>query len=148
MWEPRTRASFPALYHPPMNPILGWALAALVVLMAWQSYGWQGAAFAVSLVVFWLVLQLNRSIRVMKNASSASVGHVPNAVMFYAKLKRGIPMLQVITLTKSLGQKVSDVPATWRWTDEDGSSVTLVFDEKGRLETWTLDRPVDESPAP
>jgi len=135
-------------YHPAMSPILGWSLAALVVATAWQTYGWQGAVFAVSVVVFWLVLQFNRSIRVMKNASSAPVGHVPNAVMFNAKLKQGVPLLQVITLTNSLGQKVSGKAETWRWTDEGGSSVTLVFDEKGRLKSWTLDRPVEDLPAP
>lgn len=131
-----------------MNPIVGWALAVLLVAMAWQSYGWQGVTFAVSLVVFWLLLQFNRSIRVMKNASHEPVGHVPNAVMFNAKLKKGVSLLQVITLTRSLGQKVSVKPETWRWTDEGGSSVTLVFDEKGRLNSWTLDRPVEDSPAP
>jgi len=130
-----------------MNPILGWALAALVVLMAWQSYGWQGAAFAVSLVVFWLVLQFNRSVRVMKNASASPVGHVPSAVMFNAKLKQGMALLQVVTMTKSLGQKTSDSPETWRWTDEGGSSVTLVFD-KGLLKSWTLDRPEEATHAP
>ncbi len=130
-----------------MNPILGWALAVLVVAASWQAYGWQGVLIAISLVVFWLVLQFNRSIRVMKNASASPVGHVPSAVMFNAKLKQGLALLQVVTMTKSLGQKMSDSPETWRWTDEGGSSVTLVFD-KGLLKSWTLDRPEEGIPAP
>ena len=130
-----------------MNPILGWALAVLVVAASWQAYGWQGVLIAISLVVFWLVLQFNRSIRVMKNASASPVGHVPSAVMFNAKLKQGLALLQVVTMTKSLGQKMSDSPETWRWTDEGGSSVTLVFD-KGLLKSWTLDRPEEGIHAP
>ena len=130
-----------------MNPILGWALAVLVVAAGWQAYGWQGVMVAISLVVFWLVLQFNRSIRVMKNAAGSPVGHVPSAVMFNAKLKQGLALLQVVTVTKSLGQKISDSPETWRWTDEGGSSVTLVFD-KGLLKSWTLDRPEEAVPAP
>jgi hypothetical protein len=130
-----------------MNPLLGWILAVLVVITGWQSYGWQGVFFALTIVVFWLLLQFNRSIRVMKNAASAPKGHLDSAVMFNAKLKPGMQLMQVLALTKSLGVKVSDAPETFRWTDEGGSSVTLVLDN-GRLKTWTLDRPQDtEEPA-
>lgn len=131
-----------------MNPVIGWILAALVVVTGWQSYGWQGLAFALTLIVFWLVLQFNRSIRVMKNASNAPVGHVDNAVMFNAKLKQGMPLLDVIAFTKSLGQKVSDAPESWRWSDEGGSSVTLVFDPQGKLKSWNLERPAEGTSTP
>jgi glucose-6-phosphate-specific signal transduction histidine kinase len=123
-----------------MNPIVGWVLAALAVGLAWRQYGWQGAAFAGTLVVFWLLLQFNRAVRVMKNASSTPVAHVANAVMLNAKLKRGMTMIQVVT--QSLGRKMADNPETWIWADERRSSVTLVFDN-GRLARWTLDRPVE-----
>ena len=124
-----------------MNPIIGWALAVLVIAIGWHKYGWQGAAFAVTLVVFWLLLQFNRALRVMKNAASAPVGQVDSAVMFNAKLKPALTMMQVVAMTKSLGKKISDTPETWVWRDNSDSSVTLVFD-KGRLSRWTLDRPV------
>jgi hypothetical protein len=130
-----------------MNPLLGWGLAALAVAMAWQAYGWQGAVAGLSLVVFWLLLQFNRSVRAMKNASNAPVGHVGSAVMLNAQLKAGMPMMQVIGLTKSLGRKLSDAPETWRWDDAGASSVTLVFD-KGRLQRWTLARPSPEPEPP
>ncbi len=123
-----------------MNPIVGWVLAALAVALAWHQYGWQGAAFAVTLVVFWLLLQFNRAVRVMKNAAGAPVGHVTNAVMFNAKLKQGMTMMQVVSLTNSLGRKLSDSPETWHWVDEGESGVTLVF-AGGHLARWTLDRP-------
>jgi hypothetical protein len=128
-----------------MNPVLGWALAALFVAVAWRQYGWQGVGFAASVIVFWLLLQFTRAMRVMKKAASAPVGHVDSAVMLNARLRTGMPMIQVVPLTRSLGRKVSDDPETWAWRDEGGSSVTLVFD-KGRLASWTLDRPPEASP--
>jgi hypothetical protein len=123
-----------------MNPVIGWILAAIAVALAWRSYGWQGVAFAGSLVVFWLVLQFNRSVRVMKNASNAPVGRVGSAVTLHSKLTKGMTLIQILPLTKSLGRKMSDAPETWQWADEGGSSVTAVFD-KGRLQSWTLHRP-------
>jgi hypothetical protein len=58
-----------------------------------------------------------------------------------------MPMLQVVNLTRSLGRKLSESPETWAWSDAD-STVTLVFD-KGRLQSWTLERPPEPpDPAP
>jgi len=130
-----------------MNPTIGWILAALIVITAWQAYGWQGVFFALSLVVFWLLLQFNRSIRVMKNASSAPMGHLEDADAFHARLKAGMPLMQVLTITKSLGVKVREVPETYAWTDPQGASATLVFDN-GRLQRWTLERPEPGPAAP
>jgi len=122
-----------------MNPIVGWVLAALAIGLAWQKYGWQGAAFAVTLVVFWLLLQFNRAVRVMKNAAQSPVGHVDSAVMFNSKLKRGMTMMQMVSLTRSLGRKLSDSPENWTWSDTSGAGVTAVM-RAGKLETWTLTR--------
>ena len=122
-----------------MNPILGWALAALLLALAWQSYGWQGVGVAASVIVFWLLLQFNRTLRVMKNAGGAPLGHVDSAVMLNAKLHAGMTMLQVVTLTKSLGRKLDAAGDTWAWGDAGGSEVTLHF-ERGRLSRFALDR--------
>jgi hypothetical protein len=130
-----------------MNPTVGWILAVLIVITAWQAYGWQGVFFALTLVVFWLLLQFNRSIRVMKNASSAPMGYLEDADAFNAKLKAGMTLMQVLTITKSLGVKVREVPETFRWTDPQGAGVTLVFDN-GRLQRWTLERPEPQPEAP
>ena len=125
-----------------MNPIVGWVLAALAVGLAWQKYGWQGAAFAGTLVVFWLLLQFNRSVRVMRGASESPVGHIDSAVMLNAKLREHLPMLEVVKLTKSLGQRVSGDPEVWRWIDDGGSSVEITF-VNGRCARWALQRPPD-----
>ena len=113
-----------------MNPVLGWALAAVFAIAAFEAYGWQGLAFAASAIVFWLLLQFNRAV----------VGEVDNAVMFHARLERGLTMLQIVTRTRSLGRKVEGSDDDWVWVDAGGSSVRLHF-ERGRLRSWQLDRP-------
>lgn len=127
-----------------MSPWIGWGLAALFVALAWQQYGWQGLLFSVSAIVFWLLLQFNRSVRVMKNASGSPVGHVGSAVMLNARLKPGMTLLQVIALTKSLGRRLDEAGEAWAWEDEGGSRVTLHFSH-GKLVRHELHRP--EQPA-
>lgn len=124
-----------------MNPILGWALAALFALASWQAYGWGGLGFAVSAIVFWLLLQFNRSVRVMREAAESPVGRVPSAVMLQAKLGAGMTMLQIVRITKSLGRHVGDAPETWAWGDDSGAEVRVVFDAKSRCTGWALSRP-------
>ena len=115
-----------------MNPLLGWGLAALLLALGWQLYGWQGMLAAFSAIVFWLLLQFNRTVRVMKNAGAAPVGHVDSAVMLNARLRPGMTLLQVVALTKSLGRKVDVQGEVWAWEDPGASRVTLHF-ENGRL---------------
>ena len=131
-----------------MNPIIGWVLAVLIVVVSWRAYQWEGVALAFTLIVFWLVLQFNRSIRVMKNAAGSPVGHVGSAVALNAKLRVGMQMLQVVGFTKSLGRR----PATagvaaaagaddvFAWADADGSEVVITF-RNGRCASWVLHRP-------
>jgi len=123
-----------------MNPILGWGLAAAAVAAGWKAYGWQGVVMAVSLTVFWLLLQFSRTMRAMKNAAAAPKGRVDSAVMINAKLQAGMTLLQVIGLTKSLGERVSEAPEIWSWVDDGDSRVTLVFDG-AKLKSWQLVRP-------
>ena len=126
-----------------MNPILGWVLAAVLAVASFQAYGWPGLALAVSVIVFWLLLQFNRALRVMKNAAGSPVGAIANAVMFNARLESGLTMLQIVTRTKSLGRKVEGGDDDWVWHDAGGSTVTLHF-ERGRLKRWRLERPAEE----
>jgi hypothetical protein len=135
-----------------MNSKLGWLLVAVAFAAGGWYHGWQGLVMAFTVTVFWLLLQFGRALRVMKNATEKPVGHVANAVMFQAKLLRHMTMLQVVGLTKSLGQKVSDASGAdhandttntgndiWRWTDAAGDSVVLTF-TKGKLTMWALQR--------
>jgi hypothetical protein len=125
-----------------MNPIVGWLLAVVLLVAAWQGYGLKGLALAGTLIVFWLVLQFNRSIRVMRNAGASPIGHVDSAVMLNAKLKPGLQMLQVLTLTRSLGRRVRPDAEIYAWSDAGGSEVVVTF-EGGRCKRWVLERPVE-----
>jgi len=123
-----------------VNARLGWLLAALFAFAAWRAYDLAGLAFAASAIVFWLLLQFNRAVRVMRNAAAAPVGHVASAVMFHAGLAAGMTMLQIVTTTKSLGRRVAGSEDDWRWSDDGGTSVVLHF-ERGRLARWRIERP-------
>ena len=130
-----------------MNARLGWLLAAVFAFAAWRAYDLAGLALAASVIVFWLLLQFNRAIRVMKNAADSPVGHVASAVMFHAALARGMTMLQIVSKTKSLGRKVEGSDDDWRWSDDGGASVVLHF-ERGRLVRWQIERAAEPEPAP
>ena len=121
-----------------MNPhtLIGWALALAALVVGWLSYGWQGLVLAVTVIVFWLLLQFNRAVRVLRIASA-------NAVMLHAQLKPGMRLPEVLVLTRALGRKVAEdtdaASESWAWTDAGGDSVQLVL-RHGRLVSWELQR--------
>ena len=125
-----------------MNAKLGWGLAALAVAMGYWFFGWRGVALAGSGMVFWLLLQFSRSMRVMRSAAGSPMGSVPSAVMLHARLQVGMPLMKVLLLTRSLGEKRADDPETFRWTDGAGDSVTVLL-HNGRCTAWTLARAAD-----
>lgn len=123
-----------------MNSRLGWILVGAGLVAGYFAYGWRGVALALSVTAFWLMLQFTRALRTMRLASAAPVGHVDSAVMLQSKLHAGMTMLQVLPLTRSLGQVVGDPAAeTYRWIDAGGGSVQAVFGA-GRLKHWALER--------
>ena len=125
-----------------MNAWLGWGLAFAALLAGGFGYGWRGVALAFTAVVFWLLLQFSRSVRVMRHAAGSPVGSVPSAVMLHSKLQAGSTMLKIVTLTRSLGRRVREAPETWAWADASGAEVQVVF-ERGRCAHWALTRPAE-----
>jgi Flp pilus assembly protein TadB len=123
-----------------MSATLGWALAAMAVVAGYVGYGWRGVLLAATVVVFWLLLQFSRALRVMRLAAQAPVGHVPSAVMLHAELSAGMQMMDVVRLTHSLGRKVRDEPETFAWLDASGAEVEVEF-AGGRCKSWRLARP-------
>jgi len=122
-----------------MNPIVGWGLAALGIAAGYVGWGWPGVLLGVTVLVFWLLLQFSRSLRVLKQAAGAPVGHVDSAVMLHSKLKTGMTLSQVLPLTRSLGTRLGDSPERWGWADPGGARISLEFDG-GKLQSWTLTR--------
>jgi hypothetical protein len=121
----------------------GWGLALAALVVGWLSYGWQGLVLAITVIVFWLLLQFSRSLRVLRIAATNPVGHVASAVMLHSKLKTGMRLPEVLVLTRSLGRKVGGdehgARETWAWTDTGGDTVQLTLVD-GRLAQWELQR--------
>jgi hypothetical protein len=110
-----------------MNPWIGWALAAGAVVAGYFSYGWQGLVLAITVIVFWLLLQFSRSLRVLQGAAGRPVGSVDNAVMLHAQVQPGQRLMDVLKLTRSLGRKTADEPETFVWADAGGDEVHVML---------------------
>jgi hypothetical protein len=122
-----------------LNPIVGWGLAVVGIAAGYVGWGWPGVVLGVTVTVFWLLLQFSRSLRVLKQAARSPVGHVDSAVMLHSKLRAGMPLMQVLVLTRSLGTRLSETPERWGWADPGGARVSLEFDG-GKLASWQLSR--------
>jgi hypothetical protein len=121
---------------------ISWALMAACLVAGWMGWGWRGLVLAVTVIVFWLLLQLSRTLRVMRAAAARPVGRVASAVMLQSRLVAGRSLLQVITLTGSLGERLCDAPEVWRWRDDGGDAVDVRL-EAGRVQSWVLRRAGD-----
>jgi hypothetical protein len=122
-----------------MNPTVGWALSGAALLAGWFGYGWRGIVLALSVIVFWLLLQFSRTLRVLRLAATRPVGSVDNAVMLNARLDTRLRLIDVLRLTGSLGRRVSETPERWAWADGAGDEVEIEF-AAGRCASWQLKR--------
>lgn len=129
-----------------MNPWIGWALAIAALAAGWFGYGARGVALAVTVIAFWLLLQFNRLMRVMRNAAESPLGHTDSAVMLQARLHTGMTMAKVVALTKSLGRCDDRAAEVYTWTDDGGAAVTITF-ANGRAARWVLTRPAEPGAA-
>ena len=110
---------------------------------AWQQYKWPGVAVSTGAVVMWILLHFTRMVTVLSRAANRPVGHVASAVMLNAKLKKGVNLMHVIAMTKSLGVLLSEEnaqPEIFKWTDSGDSFVICTF-KAGKLQTWEMTRP-------
>ncbi|MDP2006511.1 MAG: hypothetical protein Q8K45_12610 [Rubrivivax sp.] len=128
------------------NAWLGWGLVLAGVAGGYLSYGWPGVALALTVTVFWLVLQFSQSLRVLRIASARPVGRVPNVVMLNARLQTGTRLPEVLRLTRSLGRRVSELPEVWAWADDSGDEVQVQL-HNGRVVSWDLKRRATEGAA-
>jgi hypothetical protein len=132
-----------------MNPWIGGLLAAIAVGFGYSRYGWQGLLFAITVVVFWLLLQFSRTLRVMQKAAQAPKGRIDNAVRLHSKLKPGMRLLDILPVAGSLGERAGGEGAEehWAWTDE-GESRVVVRLRHGRVVDWQLQRPAGAGDTP
>lgn len=115
----------------------------VLVIVAYNSAGWPGVAAVVGGIIMWVLLHFTRLMSIMKKASQRPIGYVGSAVMLNAKLKPKVPLVHVVAMTRSLGQRLSEEgldPEIYRWTDGTQSHVTCEF-VGGRLMKWMLQRP-------
>ncbi len=120
-----------------------WVIGAVLMALAYQKMGWPGAVMVLGGVMFWMLLHFTRMMTVLKRASGQPMGHVASAVMLNAKLKKGVNLLHVMALTRSIGllQSEKDAqPEVYRWQDAGGSHVTCSL-TNGKLQSWELYRP-------
>ncbi len=119
-----------------------------LLVLAYRGYGWLGVAGAVGALVMWVLLHVSRMLQVMQRAANRPPGYVDSAVMFHARLRKGMTLLHVLAMTRALGEPLTDVdvqPEVFRWTDDSQSSVRCEFVD-GRLKNWSLLRPDPELP--
>ncbi len=123
---------------------------AVLVFAAHRSYGWQGVMAVGGGLMMWALLHFTRLMNVMRKAADRPIGHVGSAVMLNAKLRKGVNLMHVVAMTRSLGEPLSadgEEPERYRWTDGSQSHVTCEF-RAGKLVEWVLVRPVPQDEAP
>ena len=128
-----------------VSNLLRWILpviAIVFVLYSHSRWGWAGVAGSLGLIVMWVLLHFSRMMQVLRRASGRPVGYVDSAVMLNAKLKKGVPLLHVLALTRALGQLLTEKdaqPEIFRWRDGGDSYVDATF-QNGRLQSWAMTR--------
>jgi len=125
-----------------MNPVIGWTLVVLSFALGYSFWGWAGVGLALSGVVFWLLLQFTRTLRVMRMAAARPVGVVDSAVMLNSRVQPGMTMLQLLPLTRSLGVRLSgpgEEPERFVWRDPGDDAVEVEL-RAGRVSQALLRR--------
>jgi hypothetical protein len=131
------------------NKILPPIAIIVLAIGGWRTMGWPGIALATGGVVMWILLHFTRLMTILKKAANRPVGHVGSAVMLNAKLKKGLTLMHVIAMTRSLGALQSpkdEQPEVFSWTDAGNSKVTCTF-VGGKLIEWQLQRPAAQDNA-
>jgi hypothetical protein len=124
--------------------------AVALLVSGYHWYGWPGVAGAAGALVMWMLLHFTRMLQVLRRASNRPKGHVDSSVMLNARLHPGVSLMQVVALTRSLGElrsPANEQPEVFRWTDAGQSFVECEF-LGGKLTRWHLDRTAQAVPAP
>ena len=123
------------------RPATALVLAVLGVL-AHRAYGWAGLALVGGGLLMWALLHMSRILMVLRRTAQNPVGSVASAVMLQSRLQKGMTLLQVLALTRALGQAQDTTvqpPEAYRWVDPGGDAVHCTF-AHGKLVHWELQR--------
>jgi len=123
-----------------LRPLLFPALALAIAYAAWQAYGWKGLILAALMISFWLLLHFTKLMRLLHAAAKRPMGHVRNARILHGQLKKGMPQVEVVRRTLSLGARHTEPgrdPEVLEWGDEKGDAVICTFFQ-GRLHSFEL----------
>jgi len=116
------------------------ALVAVCGYLAYRAYDWPGLILAAGGAVMWALLHMTRMLKVLQRAADRPVGTVASAVMLHSRLERGMTLLQVLSLTRALGQRLEGpdtVTEQYRWSDSANATVHCTF-VRGKLDEWAL----------
>ena len=106
------------------NHLLSWGLALAALVAGYVGWGWPGLVLAVTVLVFWLLLEFSRALRVMRMAAGRPKGVVDSAVMLHLAAKAFHPGKPLFPLLH--------VDTTWKFRDmyalRDKVSSELGFD--------------------
>lgn len=130
-----------------IRPFLFPALALAIAYAAWQAYSWKGLILAGLMISFWLLLHFTKLMRLLHAAAKRPMGHVRNARVLHGQLKKGMPLVEVVRRTLSLGLRHTEPdhdPEVLEWSDEAGDAVICTF-LQGRLQSFEL-RPMEPAP--
>jgi hypothetical protein len=122
---------------------------AVLVVAAYQLYEWRGVALAATAMVTWLLWQFSRFLQIMRRAAKRPLGHVASATALQAKLKPGMPLLNVIAMAQSLGRALTPAgqqPEVFAWSDDDGQTELRCTFQDGRLLRWAREAATADQP--
>jgi hypothetical protein len=117
------------------------ALATALAYAAWRSYSWPGLILALLMLSFWLLLHFTKLMRLLRTVANRPLGRVRDATVLAKHLKPGMPLVDVMRLTLSIGalQSAPDTePEVRTWSDDAGRTAICSF-EQGRLVSFRVE---------
>ena len=123
----------------PFQRTINTVLAASALLAGWWAWSWAGLVLAITVIAFWSILQFNRATRQLRNVADRPKGMVDSVVTLQSKLAHGMTMSEVLLISNSLGQRVSERGNDWLWRDSYGNQIVVNF-RRGCVERWSATR--------
>lgn len=133
---------------PRLSTLLFPALAAALAYAAWRSYSWPGLILALLMLSFWVLLHFTKLMRLLRTVADRPMGRVRDAGALAKRLKPGMPLVDVMRLTLSIGalRSAPDTdPEVRTWSDDTGQTAVCHF-EQGRLVSFRVDTALQPEP--